>query len=336
MNDRMQNEAFQGDVPINEVLTAIVKRFVELIGAPAALSAARKVAGLKVTDDGTVLDYDRTDPIGNVTRLVEQFRSAFGDTAITLAHQATRPVVKELAIPLLQEAGFEPPPGSFVIRLLLVDDHVLFREGLVSLMASQPDLAVVGQAGTVREALILARQLRPHIVLMDYRLPDSDGLEATLAILAELPDTKIVFLTVHEDDETLFAAIRAGAVGYLFKNTRASELLSRLRAVARGEAGISPVIARRILEEFSRTSTATRSSGSTSPGLTAREIEIVREIAQGASNRDIAQRLVISEYTVKNHVRNVLAKLQLHSRREVADYARKHGLTRSTPPDSPR
>jgi DNA-binding NarL/FixJ family response regulator len=321
------------DIHFDEVLSAIVKRFINLIGAPAALSAARKVDHLKVSDDGTVTEYDRAEPVENVTRLLEQYRLAFGDTAVALAHRAAQPVVKEQATALLIEAGFEPPPGSFVARLLLVDDHVLFREGLVSLVAPQPDFQIVGQAGTVAEAIDLARKLRPAIVLMDFTLPDGNGLEATQAILAELPDTKIVFLTVHEDDETLFNAIRAGAVGYLFKNTRSSELLKRLRAVARGEAGISPVIARRILDEFSRTPAPLDSPGAAqSTELTAREIEIVREIARGASNREIAQRLVISENTVKNHVRNVLSKLHLRNRREVSEYARRHGLT--SPPSS--
>jgi two-component system nitrate/nitrite response regulator NarL len=332
----MQNGTSREDVQLTEVLTAIVKRFIELIGAPAALSAARKVPGLKVAEDGTIVDYDHADPIGSVTRLVEQFRSAFGDTAIALVHQATRPVVKELAIPLLQEAGFDPLPGSFVIRLLLVDDHVLFREGLVSLIAPQPDLQVIGEAGTVREAVTLAGKLHPDIVLMDQSLPDGDGVEATQAILAEWSNTKIVFLTVHEDDDTLFAAIRAGAVGFLFKSTRAAELLKRLRAVAHGDAGISPAVAKRILDEFSRTPLAARQADSVqSTELTAREIEIVSEIARGASNRDIARRLFISENTVKNHVRNVLSKLHLRNRRDVADYARTHGLPRSSPPDSP-
>jgi two-component system, NarL family, nitrate/nitrite response regulator NarL len=328
----MSDRPYSEDVRIDEVLQAIVKRFVELIGASVALSAARKVPGLKLSDDGSVLDYDRTNPIANVTRLVEQFRTAFGDTAITLAHQATLPVAKEHAIALLQEAGFDPPPGSFVIRLLLVDDHVLFREGLISLIAPQPDLNVVGQAGNVHEAVALARQLRPDIVLMDHALPDGDGVEATQAILAEWSDARVVFLTVHEDDDILFAAIRAGAVGYLIKNTRAAELLAQLRAVARGEAGVSPAIARRILEEFSHTPAARHADPVQSTQLTAREVEIVRAIAQGASNRDIARQLFISENTVKNHVRNVLSKLHLRNRQNVADYARSHGLT---PPESP-
>jgi DNA-binding NarL/FixJ family response regulator len=328
----MHEKLLAGDVHIDEVLTAIVRRFVDLIGAPSALNAARKVADLKVADDGTVLDYDRTDLIGNVTRLVEQYQAAFGETAVQLAYQATRPIVKEQTALLLAEAGFEPPIGTFVVRLLLVDDHVLFREGLISLIAPQPDLQVIGQAGNVQEAIGAARTLRPDIILMDFALPDGTGLDATQAILAELPDVKIIFLTVHEDDETLFAAVRAGAVGYLFKNTRAAELLKRLRAVARGEAGISPVIALRILDEFSKTTApAARGDDPGTLGLTAREIEIVREIAQGASNRDIARRLVISENTVKNHVRNVLAKLHLRNRREVMEYAQRHRLI---PPSS--
>ena len=328
----MQTPISRGDIPIEEVLTAIVRRFIDLIGAPAALSAARKIPGLTVADDGLVLAYDSADPIGNVTRLVEQYRSAFGDTAVELAHQATRPLVKDQAALLLVEAGFEPPPGSFVTRLLLVDDHVLFREGLMSLLAPQPDLQVIGQAGNVQEAIDAARTLRPDIILMDFTLPDGTGLDATQAILAERSDAKIVFLTVHEDDETLFAAIRAGATGFLFKNTRAADLLKRLREVARGEAGISPAIALRILDEFSKTTApSTRGDDPGSSGLTAREIEVVREIAQGASNRDIARHLVISENTVKNHVRNVLAKLHLRNRREVMEYAQRHRLI---PPSS--
>ena len=328
----MPDESNREDIQIDEVLTAIVRRFIDLIGKPAALSAARKTSGLTVADDGTVLSYDRADPIGNVTRLVEQYRSTFGDTAVALAHQAAQPVAKDQAATLLVEAGFEPPAGSFVARLMLVDDHILFREGLVSLIAAQPDLQIIGQAGTVREAVLLAQKLRPDIIVMDFSLSDGNGLDATQAILAQQPNVKIIFLTVHNDDDTLFAAIRAGAVGFMFKNARASELLMRLRAVARGEPGISPAIARRILEEFSRTPlTPPEAAEGQSTELTSREIEVVQELARGASNREIARQLVISENTVKNHVRNVLSKLHLRNRREVVDYARKRGLV---PPSS--
>ena len=320
-------ESPHDDVSLDAVLTAIIKRFIELVGETAALMAARNVPNLKVDIDGTVLDYDRDDPIGNVTRLIEQFRSVFGDTAVALAQRAAQPIAKARTATLLYEAGFEPVPGSFVTRLLLVDDHILFREGLASLIAPQPDLLVVGEAGSVSEALTLARQLRPDVILMDFSLPDGDGRQATQAILAELPATRVVFLTVHDDDETLFDAIRAGALGYLYKNTRAAELLKRLRAVAHGDAGVSPAIARRILQEFSRLPAQPASADTVAATeLTPREVEIVRELAQGASNRTIAEHLMISENTVKNHVRNVLAKLQLRSRREIADYARDRGL----------
>jgi DNA-binding NarL/FixJ family response regulator len=323
----MPGEISNDSIQIEAILTAIIRRFIDLIGAPLALSAARKTPGLTVANDGTVLAYDQDDPIGNITRLVEQYRSAFGDTAVELAHQATRPVAKDQAAVLLLEAGFEPPRGTFVSHLLLVDDHVLFREGITSLIAPQPDLRVIGQVGTVQEAISAARNLNPDIILMDFTLPDGTGLEATLAILAEQPAAKIIFLTVHEDNETLFAAIRAGAVGYLFKNTRSAELLQRLRAVARGEAGISPAIALRILDEFSKTTgPLVEDSGQPKVELTAREKEVIRELAKGVSNRDIALRLVISENTVKNHVRNVLAKLHLRNRREIAEYAQRHRL----------
>jgi len=169
--------------------------------------------------------------------------------------------------------------------------------------------------------------LKPALMLMDISLPDGDGLGATQAILAAQPNTKIVFLTVHDDDERLFAAIRVGAMGYLLKNVRATELLQCLRSVARGEAGISPAIARRILEEFSHTPPPRPVQSAQATELTAREREIVRELARGASNREIARKFVISENTVKNHVRNVLSKLRLRSRRDIADYAREHGLT---------
>ena len=314
------------DIQLEEVLTAIVRRFIVLIGSTAAITAARKTAGLKVDNDGFVLDYDHSDPIGNITRLVEQYRSAFGDTAVELAHQAARPIAKDQTGWLLVEAGFEPPPGTFVTRLLLVDDHVLFREGLISLIVPQPDLQVIGQAGSVQEAIEQAQKLRPDIILMDFSLPDGNGLQATQVILSEI-STKIIFLTVHEDDDTLFAAIRAGASGFIFKNTRAAELLQRIRAVARGEAGISPAIALRILDEFSKTTgPLVEDGGQPKVELTAREMEIIRELAIGGSNRDIASRLIISENTVKNHVRNVLAKLHLRNRREVAEYAQRHRL----------
>lgn len=225
-----------------------------------------------------------------------------------------------------QAADVAPHSRVAPLSLLLVDDHVLFRQGLARLLDPQPDFKVVGEAGTVKQAVALTHELEPDIVLMDISLSDETGLDATRAIMADRPKTKIVFLTVHEDDESLFAAIRAGGIGYLPKSVGAAELISQLRGAGRGEAAISPVIARRILEEFSRLPSPEDSDASTLIQLTSREIEIIRAVASGATNHEIAERLVISEYTVKNHVKRVLAKLHLHSRRDAARYARRHGL----------
>jgi DNA-binding NarL/FixJ family response regulator len=211
------------------------------------------------------------------------------------------------------------------MRVLIVDDHVLFREGLAGLLRSQPDMNVIGECGSVREAVDLSVQLRPEVVLMDFSLPDGTGLEATRAILTELPDAQIIFLTVHDNDERLISAMRAGAKGYLLKNLSVSKLLASLRALERGEAAISRTMMARILEEFALT---TPSGNSPSPliGLTSREIEVLQELADGITNQEIASRLYISENTVKNHVHNILDKLNMNNRREAIDFARKNGL----------
>jgi DNA-binding NarL/FixJ family response regulator len=214
------------------------------------------------------------------------------------------------------------------MRILLVDDHVLFREGLVSLLNGQPDFRVVGQAGSVVEAKTMARQLCPDLILMDFGLPDGTGLDATQAILAEQPEIKIVFLTVHEEDDRLFAAIRSGAKGYLLKNVPVTKLLTFLRGTEQGEAAISAAMASRILAEFSRLESPRRDRLATGE-LTLRELEVLRELASGASNREIADRLVIAENTVKNHVRNVLAKLNLRNRREATSFAHSQNLLNS-------
>jgi two-component system NarL family response regulator len=305
---------------------------VELVGRPAALNIARKIPRLAVDDEGNVLSYERHDPIGTVNLLVDQYETVFGETAVALSQQAARSVATGVGETVLRDAGLLPFDLISPTRILLVDDHVLFRDGIVSLIDPQPDMTVVGQAGSIREATVLARKLRPDLILMDISLPDGTGIEATQAILAELPATKIVCLTVHEDDENLFAAIRAGATGYLLKNVRAAELLKRLRGAARGEAAISPAIARRILDEFSRLPTPRDISPAHPSDLTAREVQIVQQLTRGASNREIARQLVISENTVKNHVRNVLSKLHLRSRREIASYARNHGM--ASPPSN--
>jgi two-component system NarL family response regulator len=213
------------------------------------------------------------------------------------------------------------------MRLLIIDDHVLFRDGLVSLLSAQPDFDVVGQAGTVYEAIQLAHDLEPDLVLMDVGLPDGTGLEATQAILADLPKIKIVFLTVHEEDDRLFQAIRCGAKGYLLKNVPVAKLLSYLRGIERDEPAISPAMTGRILEEFARLGSGALADQTEVNQLTSREMEVLRELAAGATNQEIARRLVIAENTVKNHVRNILSKLNLKNRREAATFAQCHGLS---------
>lgn len=212
------------------------------------------------------------------------------------------------------------------MRLLIIDDHILFREGLIGLLNGQPDIEVVGQAGTVADAVRLARELCPDLVLMDFGLPDGSGLEATQAILAERPDTSIVFLTVHDQDDRLFAAIRAGAKGYLLKNVALSNLLAYLRGIEQGEVAISLTMTSQIFKEFLRLRPPTEASTLDGVELTWREEEVLRELAAGATNQEIAEHLVIAENTVKVHVHHILSKLNLRNRREAINYARNHGL----------
>ena len=213
-----------------------------------------------------------------------------------------------------------------MIRILLVDDHALFREGLKSLLNSQPGFKVVGQAGSVDEAIEMTRKLNPNVILMDFGLPDGTGLDATQAILLNQPAAKIVFLTVHEEDDRLFEAIRCGAKGYLLKNVPVPKLLSFLHGLDRGEAAISRAMASRVLNEFARIGPASIGD-SPSYLLTTRELEVLQELATGATNRQIAERLIITENTVKNHVSNILTKLKLRNRREAANFARRRRLT---------
>lgn len=211
------------------------------------------------------------------------------------------------------------------MRILLVDDHVLFRQGLVTLLEAQPDFTVVGQVGSVAKAVAKADEVESDLILMDFSLPDGTGLDATQKILARQPQAKIVFLTVHEEDDRLFAALRCGAKGYLLKNVPISRLLTFLRGVEYGEAAISRKMATRILDEFARMDSPVqryappKSSGN---DLTTRELEVLEELTTGASNREIADRLIIAENTVKNHMRNILNKLNLKNRREAAQFAR--------------
>ena len=210
---------------------------------------------------------------------------------------------------------------------MLVDDHALFREGLSGIIESQPDMQVVGEAEEGLEALVIARELHPDLVLMDIQMPGCDGLEAARQINRELPDTIIVMLTVQSDEEKLFEAIKNGAKGYLLKNISSNEMLDLLRGVMRGEAAISPTMAGQMLDEFRRLSQLDQGErDEPNVDLTQREQEVLGLVAQGMSDKQIAEELSISIHTVKSHLRNILSKLQVNSRREAARIAKSKGL----------
>lgn len=219
-----------------------------------------------------------------------------------------------------------------VVRILLADDHTLFREGLVGLLNAQPDFSVVGQAGDGLEVLVMARQLKPDLILMDIAMPGADGVEATARIKAELPETIIVMLTVRDEDEKLFEAIKSGAQGYLLKSIRSRDLVSLLRGAVQGQAAITPALGGRMLEEFRRLSRQMpQIPEEPITALTPREQEVLSLVAEGASDQQIAERLTISIHTVKSHMRNILSKLHLSHRHEAARFAMQEGLIHRTP-----
>jgi len=212
-------------------------------------------------------------------------------------------------------------------RVLLVDDHPLFREGLARILDSQADFATVGEAKDGLEALVKARELKPDLVLMDVSMPVCDGLEATWQIKQEFPRVTIVMLTVSEEDEKLFQAIRNGAQGYLLKSIRREEMLSMLRGALQGEAAITPALGGRMLEEFRRIGRQENAPPMEQHvALSARELEVLALVAAGASNKEIAEQLCISIHTVRSHMRKLLGKLQLANRREATSFARREGL----------
>lgn len=215
------------------------------------------------------------------------------------------------------------------MKLIIVDDHSLFRSGLVNLFNSQPDFEVVGEAGTIKEALSLVETQHPDIVIMDLGLPDGSGVDAISKILQKKPNVAIVFLTIHASEQLAFAALRLGAKGFLLKDIAAPALLNTLRRLKKGELAVSRLVLSNFIHEmmplFARRNREQVNSDST---LTQREIEMIAEVSTGDSNRKIAQRLSISENTVKVHVHEILRKLQLNSRKEIAEYAQRHGLAK--------
>ena len=223
----------------------------------------------------------------------------------------------------MKDPSSEPCPPK---KILIVEDHVLFRDGLRTLFQNIPDFQIVGEAGTVQDGVASALLLHPDIVLMDYTLPDGVGPEATKRILRELPDCKIVFLTVHETEDKLFAAIRAGAKGFVPKNIDGKDLISNLRSLDHGEVAFSRKMTASIVGELSHTETTAISYEDILAELTPREVEVLEEIETGASNAEIAKRLYVSENTVKNHIKHILRKLNAENRHHAAQIARQAGL----------
>jgi DNA-binding NarL/FixJ family response regulator len=215
--------------------------------------------------------------------------------------------------------------------VLLVDDHALFREGLAALLSTQDGIEIVGEAASGEEALEKARELLPDVILMDILMPGMGGLDATRKIKEEMPHTRVVILTVSEEEEDLFQAIKAGAEGYLLKTVKSRDLIDMLLGVLRGEVALSRVIARKLWEEFAEQAKKQEApSLLPPPNLTRREMEVLRFLSEGFSDKAIASRLGISQRTVKNHVHNILAKLQLQNRFQAAAYALRQGLVKET------
>jgi DNA-binding NarL/FixJ family response regulator len=214
------------------------------------------------------------------------------------------------------------------MRVLLADDHSLFRNGIASLLKSRKDIRVVGEASDGAEAIEQARKLKPDIILMDISMPKCDGLQAVQTIKQEAPQIRIVILTVSDDDRNLFTAIKNGADGYLLKTIEPDELYEMLARVHRGEAPISGIMANRILQEFRQLKQGRGRASQTEEELSARETGILELVVRGETNSEIAKELGITENTVKIHLRNVLEKLHMHNRIQAALYAVHQGLVR--------
>ncbi len=212
------------------------------------------------------------------------------------------------------------------IKILLVDDQPLFREGLRTLLSVHSDFEVVGEAGNGQEALHLVRSARPAVVLMDLQMPVLDGVAATRRLHEEQPECRVIVLTTFDDDEMVFDGLRAGAVGYLLKDAPSEKLAEAIRVAARGETFLQPSVAAKVVAEFARLTRKSEPSSSFREPLSEREVEILRLITTGSSNREIADTLFLAEGTVKNHVTNILGKLGVRDRTQAAIMAKDMGL----------
>jgi len=215
-----------------------------------------------------------------------------------------------------------------MMRIVIVDDHNLFREGLAAIIRQEADIEVVDMVGSVQEAVETVRNHKPDIVLMDFGLPDGTGADATRQIIQDDPNCKVVFMTMSDKEEDLLVAIRSGAVGYLMKNLSPAKLVSALRSVQRGEGALSRSMTLQLMKEFSRTEQPEQSRDPALGRLTPREKDVLVELTTGKSNKEIAQELFISENTVKYHIHSILKKLHLRDRKEVAIFGRKHGFVK--------
>lgn len=212
------------------------------------------------------------------------------------------------------------------IRLLLVDDHILFRKGIVSLISSRKDMKIVGEASDGIEAVKVAKETAPDVILMDIHMPHRNGLETVKIIKEEMPHVEVVMLTVSDDDDDLFQAIKNGAKGYLLKNLEPQQLYEMLDKIRQGEAPLSGAMAAKILHEFRQPPSSEGKQREPVDELTSREIEVLEEVVKGASNKEIADILNITENTVKIHLRNILEKLHVQNRIQAAVQAVRDGL----------
>ncbi|HMA34087.1 MAG TPA: response regulator transcription factor [Chloroflexia bacterium] len=228
---------------------------------------------------------------------------------------------------------YEPAAGG-VVRVLVVDDQRLMREGIASLLAIQDGVAVVGTAGSGQDAVAQALALQPDVILMDVRMPGLDGVAATAQVRRQLPACKVLMLTTFDDEEYVIEALRAGASGYLLKDIPAQDLARAVQAAHKGLYQLDPAIAGKVVASLAGPRSAPAPPGPPAPAapappgaeISSRELAVLRLIAQGATNREIAERLIISEGTVKNHISSILSRLGLRDRTQAAIYAREHGL----------